>query len=59
MAGHGSQSPDYTGDESDGMNETICPCDFQNVRHRLSAPCGGQGKGVATIGIIRCPGVTL
>ncbi|KAK9846629.1 hypothetical protein WJX81_007951 [Elliptochloris bilobata] len=31
FSGHGSQAPDYTGDESDGLNETICPCDFQTA----------------------------
>ena len=30
-AGHGSQKRDYTGDEADGYNETICPCDFQSA----------------------------
>ena len=30
-AGHGSQTADWSGDEDDGMNETICPCDFQHV----------------------------
>ena len=31
FVGHGSQSADRTGDESDGMNETLCPCDFKQV----------------------------
>ena len=31
LAGHGSQTADWTGEEDDGMNETICPCDFQQV----------------------------
>lgn len=31
FAGHGSQSRDATGDESDGMNETLCPTDFQQA----------------------------
>ena len=30
-AGHGSQCRDYTGEESDGMNETLCPCDFKSA----------------------------
>ena len=30
-AGHGSQSRDPTGDEADGMNETLCPTDFQQA----------------------------
>lgn len=34
-AGHGSQTADWSGDEDDGMNETICPCDFQHVWHHL------------------------
>ena len=28
-SGHGSQERDYTGDELDGMNETLCPMDFR------------------------------
>lgn len=28
-AGHGSQCPDETGDEDDGLNETIFPCDYR------------------------------
>lgn len=28
-AGHGSQTPDRTGEETDGMAETILPCDFK------------------------------
>ena len=31
-AGHGSQVPDQSGDETDGLNETLCPCDFKHVR---------------------------
>lgn len=30
-AGHGSQKRDWSGDESDGMNETICPSDFNSA----------------------------
>ena len=30
-AGHGSQKRDYTGDERDGLNETICPTDFMRA----------------------------
>jgi hypothetical protein len=37
-AGHGSQVPDPTGDETDGLNETLCPCDFKHVRLRLLSP---------------------
>lgn len=37
-AGHGSQVPDPTGDETDGLNETLCPCDFKHVRLRLPSP---------------------
>ena len=33
--GHGSQTADWSGDEDDGMNETICPCDFQHVSLHL------------------------
>lgn len=29
--GHGSQKRDYSGDERDGMNETICPTDFERA----------------------------
>lgn len=29
--GHGSQSPDPTGEETDGMSETILPCDFKTA----------------------------
>lgn len=38
-AGHGSQTADWTGEEDDGMNETICPCDFQHVSALLLTPC--------------------
>ena len=31
LAGHGSQTKDWSGDERDGMNETLCPCDFKQV----------------------------
>ncbi|GAB4823694.1 hypothetical protein N2152v2_010740 [Parachlorella kessleri] len=31
FSGHGSQQRDYSGEESDGMNETICPCDFKQA----------------------------
>ena len=30
-AGHGSQVADATGDQPDGMNETLCPTDFRQV----------------------------
>lgn len=30
-AGHGSQKRDWSGDERDGMNETICPTDFRQA----------------------------
>jgi uncharacterized caspase-like protein len=29
FSGHGAQKPDPTGHETDGMNETILPIDFQ------------------------------
>ena len=29
FSGHGAQVPDQSGDEADGLSETICPCDFQ------------------------------
>jgi len=29
FSGHGSQKPDYSGDERDGLNETLLPCDFR------------------------------
>ncbi len=32
FSGHGSQTVDYSGDEGDGRNETLCPCDFKQVR---------------------------
>ena len=41
LAGHGSQTADWTGEEDDGMNETICPCDFQQVRFHISSECPG------------------
>ncbi|PSC73732.1 metacaspase-1 isoform X2 isoform B [Micractinium conductrix] len=28
-SGHGSQQRDYSGEETDGMNETLCPMDFK------------------------------
>lgn len=30
-SGHGSQTNDWAGDEADGMNETLCPCDFRHA----------------------------
>jgi hypothetical protein len=30
-SGHGSQTNDWSGDEVDGMNETLCPCDFKQA----------------------------
>lgn len=30
-SGHGSQTNDWTGDEADGMNETILPVDFKRA----------------------------
>ena len=43
LAGHGSQVADYSGDETDGLNETLCPCDFKHVSSdlisRLLAAC--------------------
>ena len=30
-SGHGGQKRDMTGEEVDGMNETLCPMDFQRV----------------------------
>ena len=26
---------DYSGDETDGLNETLCPCDFKHVSSDL------------------------
>ena len=31
FSGHGLQVPDRTGDEDDGMNEALAPCDFREV----------------------------
>ncbi len=31
LTGHGSQCRDYSGEETDGMNETLCPMDFRTV----------------------------
>lgn len=30
-SGHGSQKMDYSGEELDGKNETLCPSDFQTA----------------------------
>lgn len=30
-SGHGSQQRDYSGEETDGMNETLCPMDFKHA----------------------------
>ncbi|KAL4438686.1 hypothetical protein ABPG77_006290 [Micractinium sp. CCAP 211/92] len=30
-SGHGSQQRDYSGEETDGMNETLCPMDFKQA----------------------------
>ncbi|DBA75792.1 TPA: hypothetical protein ACH3X1_010200 [Trebouxia sp. C0004] len=30
-SGHGSQTRDNSGDETDGLNETLCPCDFKQA----------------------------
>jgi len=45
LAGHGSQTADWTGEEDDGMNETICPCDFQHVSSLLHFSCLFKGVG--------------
>lgn len=29
-SGHGAQTQDWSGDETDGYNETLCPCEFRN-----------------------------
>jgi LSD1 subclass zinc finger protein len=31
FSGHGSQQRDYSGEELDGMNETLCPVDFETA----------------------------
>lgn len=31
FSGHGSQKRDYSGEETDGMNETLCPLDFKQA----------------------------
>eukprot|EP00884_Botryococcus_braunii_P000501 jgi/Botrbrau1/10451/Bobra.0133s0058.1 len=31
FSGHGAQTQDYSGDEPDGLNETLCPCDFKEM----------------------------
>eukprot|EP00210_Caulerpa_lentillifera_P008161 g7794.t1 len=31
FSGHGSQCPDFSGDERDGLNETLLPCDFETA----------------------------
>ncbi|XP_031492309.2 metacaspase-1-like [Nymphaea colorata] len=31
FSGHGSQQPDYNGDEIDGYDETLCPLDFETA----------------------------
>ena len=33
MAGHGSNTQDYTGEEGDGMDETIVPVDHETAGH--------------------------
>lgn len=41
-AGHGSQCRDYTGEETDGMNETLCPMDFRTVSATAAHPATQQ-----------------
>ena len=47
VAGHGSQTRDQMGDEADGLNETLCPCDFKQVcflvPHFVSFHCLSPG----------------
>lgn len=57
FSGHGSQQRDYSGEESDGMNETICPTDFrtagQIVDNELNhALCNPLPQGVTLHAII-------
>ena len=49
LAGHGSQTKDWSGDERDGMNETLCPCDFKQV----SLSCYTARKYVQSLEIAR------
>lgn len=35
-AGHGSQTQDWQGEEEDGYNETLCPCDFKQASTSLA-----------------------
>ncbi len=39
VAGHGSQTQDRSGDESDGLNETLCPCDYKQVTLTSDPEC--------------------
>ena len=53
FSGHGSQTQDWSGDEADGFNETLCPCDFKasGAGGTLGALFGGGGGG-STAGMI-------
>ena len=54
FSGHGSQTQDWSGDEVDGFNETLCPCDFKatGAGGTLGALFGGGGGGGGTSGMI-------
>ena len=39
QAGHGSQTQDWQGEEDDGYNETLCPCDFKQVLQLTCSCC--------------------
>ena len=54
FSGHGSQTQDWSGDEADGFNETLCPCDFKatGMGGTLGALFGGGGGGGGTSGMI-------
>jgi hypothetical protein len=49
-AGHGSQTTDWSGDEDDGYNETICPCDFQQVRALCAFPMPCEAGRLSSFG---------
>lgn len=66
-SGHGSQQPDYSGEEPDGKNETLCPLDFKRageivddeLNRQLINPIpeagGGQGAGRARVQAVCVP----
>jgi hypothetical protein len=43
-SGHGASTRDWSGDEIDGMNETLCPCDFRQAGQIVDDEINAGGR---------------